>query len=205
MSELQRSVPLDLPNELKYLFINIEINKISLSLDLAGIGINIIFAPIPFIYYAFYCDKQTAYIYISINVAVGTASLVSNLFSWAHKHENRGLRVSIIGISATICSIGLIHAFINDFVFNNYGDSYTMKPMLYFFIPTTLFYSIGFMFFLAKCPERKRPGHYDICGHSHQIWHAFVVLAIIFTYLSSIASYEMRSLYSTCPLAVDYQ
>lgn len=150
---------------------------------------NMMLAPIPFIYYAFYCDKQKAYTYIAINVAVGTASLVSNLFSWAQKHENRGLRILIIGVASAFCTIGLIHVFVNEFIFGNFGDSYTMKPTLYFLIPTTLFYSVGFMFFLAKCPERKRPGHYDMCGHSHQIWHVFVVLGIIFTYLSSIASY----------------
>lgn len=113
MPELQCSVSLGLPDELKYSFLNIEINKISLSLDLAGIGMNMMFAPVPFVYYAFYCDKQTAYTYIAINVVAGTASLVSNLFSWAQKHENRGLRISIIGVAAAFCSIGLIHVFIN--------------------------------------------------------------------------------------------
>ena len=161
------------------------------------------FAPIPTFYYTFYCNKQTAYTYLTINITVGTASLVSNLFSWAQRHENRGIRILILSIATAACSVGFFHVFVNEFVFGNNGDSFTIKPSLYFFIPTVFCYGIGFLFFLTKCPERKRPGHYDICGHSHQIWHIFVFLAIIFTYLGSIASYEMRSQYSTCPVTIE--
>ncbi|MCB0370680.1 MAG: hemolysin III family protein [Bdellovibrionales bacterium] len=35
---------------------------------------------------------------------------------------------------------------------------------------------------IERCPERNNPGRYDICGHSHQIWHCLVVLGIVFTY-----------------------
>ena len=40
-----------------------------------------------------------------------------------------------------------------------------------------------------RCPERYKPGTFDICGHSHQIWHIFVVITMIFMYLSAIASF----------------
>lgn len=51
----------------------------------------------------------------------------------------------------------------------------------------------------CRCPERYHPGRYDICGHSHQIWHTFVMLAIIFTYLAALASYEVRNQSPMCP------
>jgi hypothetical protein len=52
----------------------------SLRLDLAGIGMNMAFSPVPAYYYAFYCNKSNAFIYITIIVIAGTASFVSNLF-----------------------------------------------------------------------------------------------------------------------------
>jgi adiponectin receptor len=44
----------------------------------------------------------------------------------------------------------------------------------------------GTIFDLFRCPERNNPGKYNLCGHSHQIWHGFVVLGIIFTYLGAL-------------------
>jgi adiponectin receptor len=38
-------------------------------------------------------------------------------------------------------------------------------------------YALGFAVFLARVPERLVPDAFDILGHSHQIWHAFVFLA----------------------------
>lgn len=38
-------------------------------------------------------------------------------------------------------------------------------------------YGIGAWFFVQKLPERIWPGRFDLIGHSHQVWHVFVVLA----------------------------
>lgn len=38
-------------------------------------------------------------------------------------------------------------------------------------------YGIGAAFFITHWPERSWPGRFDFFGHSHQMWHVFVVLA----------------------------
>ncbi|KAK3012485.1 hypothetical protein RJ639_007936 [Escallonia herrerae] len=38
-----------------------------------------------------------------------------------------------------------------------------------------LFYAIGAAFYVKRVPERWKPGAFDIAGHSHQIFHVFVV------------------------------
>lgn len=52
---------------------------------------------------------------------------------------------------------------------------------------------------IYRWPECNAPGKYDICGHSHQIWHCLVVLGIIFTYYGCLNNYEMRK-QAACPL-----
>lgn len=41
---------------------------------------NMAFSPVPAFYYAFYCDKQTAFTYLAIIIIAGTVSFISNLF-----------------------------------------------------------------------------------------------------------------------------
>lgn len=56
---------------------------------------------------------------------------------------------------------------------------------------------------LQSCPERSHPGRYDVCGHSHQIWHTFAVLGIILSYLAILICYEIRKQSLFCPLNDD--
>jgi adiponectin receptor len=38
-------------------------------------------------------------------------------------------------------------------------------------------YALGFFFFVTRFPERAVPRVFDVVGHSHSLWHAFVFLA----------------------------
>ncbi|PKI52380.1 hypothetical protein CRG98_027306 [Punica granatum] len=38
-----------------------------------------------------------------------------------------------------------------------------------------LLYAAGAGFYVSRVPEKWRPGAFDIAGHSHQIFHVFVV------------------------------
>eukprot|EP00615_Pteridomonas_danica_P005058 CAMPEP_0114333156 /NCGR_PEP_ID=MMETSP0101-20121206/3575_1 /TAXON_ID=38822 ORGANISM="Pteridomonas danica, Strain PT" /NCGR_SAMPLE_ID=MMETSP0101 /ASSEMBLY_ACC=CAM_ASM_000211 /LENGTH=242 /DNA_ID=CAMNT_0001464097 /DNA_START=746 /DNA_END=1474 /DNA_ORIENTATION=- len=40
-------------------------------------------------------------------------------------------------------------------------------------------YGVGFGFYFLHIPERWFPGKFDYIFHSHQIWHVFVVLAVL--------------------------
>lgn len=41
---------------------------------------------------------------------------------------------------------------------------------------------VGVVFYARQVPERCFPGHFDYIGHSHQIWHVFVVVGFAFQY-----------------------
>jgi adiponectin receptor len=59
-------------------------------------------------------------------------------------------------------------------------------------------YISGLYIFTVRCPERNNPGRYNLCGHSHQIWHVLVVLGIVFSYFGIMENFEMRKA-SLCP------
>ncbi|KAL8492056.1 hypothetical protein ACS0TY_023613 [Phlomoides rotata] len=42
-----------------------------------------------------------------------------------------------------------------------------------------LMYGVGVVFYVTRIPERWRPGVFDVVGHSHQIFHVFVVAAVL--------------------------
>ncbi|KAL0333986.1 UNVERIFIED_CONTAM: Heptahelical transmembrane protein 1 [Sesamum angustifolium] len=43
-------------------------------------------------------------------------------------------------------------------------------------------YLIGTVFYITRIPERWRPGWFDLTGHSHQIFHVFVVMGALAHY-----------------------
>ena len=150
MFGLQCCVPLDLSIECKYYLANLEIYKLSLSLDYAGIGINMAFSPIPAFYYSLYCHQTTALTYITLIFIAGTVSFTTSLIDWFNKKEHFKIKAVILSVSAVICVVGLIHLMVNEFKYGNYGDGYSIVPSLYFFIPTLLSYACGFYTYMRK-------------------------------------------------------
>lgn len=49
-----------------------------------------------------------------------------------------------------ICVVGLVHLIINEFLYGNYGDQYSIVPSLHFFIPALLSYACGFYTYVSK-------------------------------------------------------
>lgn len=74
-----------------------------------------------------------------------------------------------------------------------------MSNSVPFYVASGFAYLFGLYIYAVRCPERNRPGQFNVCGHSHQIWHCLVVLGIIFTYVGVLQNYEIRK---TCPCPV---
>jgi adiponectin receptor len=75
---------------------------------------------------------------------------------------------------------------INELVFDNYGDMFSMKSAIGYFLACGFFYLFGLYVYTVRCPERHHPGRFNVCGNSHQIWHGFVVLGVISTYFDAL-------------------
>lgn len=65
-------------------------------------------------------------------------------------------------------------------------DSYSLQ----YVTAVALLYFMGVVVYVLRVPERWFPGRFDIWGHSHQIWHIFVVLGIIVHTFGVVRQYE---------------
>lgn len=56
----------------------------------------------------------------------------------------------------------------------------------------------GAIIFACRIPERWYPGKFDIVGHSHQLWHAAVVLAAWVHFLAIMILLQWRDASGGC-------
>lgn len=62
-----------------------------------------------------------------------------------------------------------------------------MKGSLIYYVFVGVFYLFGLYVYTVRCPERHyTPGKFNVCGNSHQIWHIFVLLGILATYMGAL-------------------
>ena len=60
-------------------------------------------------------------------------------------------------------------------------------------------YIFGALVYSIRFPESWYPGKFDLCGHSHNLWHCFVLLAAIAHYYGSLEIYHLRRHFQ-CPI-----
>ncbi|XP_010450939.1 PREDICTED: heptahelical transmembrane protein 3-like isoform X2 [Camelina sativa] len=60
-----------------------------------------------------------------------------------------------------------------------YWDHPNVFIALGYEIATGLSYALGAAFYVSRVPERWKPGGFDMAGHSHQIFHVFVVFGAL--------------------------
>ncbi|GFP97187.1 heptahelical transmembrane protein 2 [Phtheirospermum japonicum] len=53
-------------------------------------------------------------------------------------------------------------------------------------------YGVGVVFYVTRIPERWRPGAFDVVGHSHKIFHVFVVAAALAHCVATLIIMEWR-------------
>ncbi|KAJ6435586.1 hypothetical protein OIU84_000730 [Salix udensis] len=61
-----------------------------------------------------------------------------------------------------------------------------------------IFYTAGVGFYITRIPERLKPGAFDIVGHSHQIFHVFVVLAALSHCAATLVMMDFRRRSPAC-------
>jgi adiponectin receptor len=146
-----------------------------------------------------YCQMAVATIYLTFSVTAGIVCFLVCLFEWIHKLGNEKYRSLLFGTFGLSMLVPLSHLVINDVVYNNYGDPFSFTSSITYYVLLAFSYMLGLYIYTVRCPERNNPGKYNICGHSHQIFHVLVVLGIVFTYLGALESFEMRK-HSQCPV-----
>ena len=145
-----------------------------------------------------YCQLAVATIYLALALLVAIFCTVVCLFEWIHRPGHEKYKAFMFGGYGLSMMIPLSHCLINEIVYDNYGDPFQFSGSFPYYILLGVSYLSGLYIYTVRCPERHNPGKYNLCGHSHQIWHGMVVLGVFFTFLGALENFEMRKI-STCP------
>ncbi|CAM0909091.1 unnamed protein product [Alopecurus aequalis] len=148
-------------------------------LDYAGIAVMIVSSFFPPVYYTFLGSPVAQFAYLSaitfLGVLVVAALLAPARSSPRLRHIRAGLFVSM-GLSGVVPAL---HA-----LWLNWGH-----PECYLALTLELamglVYATGAGFYVARVPERWRPGMFDCVGHSHQIFHVLVLVGALTHYVAT--------------------
>ncbi|KAH7854611.1 hypothetical protein Vadar_015933 [Vaccinium darrowii] len=138
-------------------------------LDYAGISLMIVcsfFAPI---YYAFSCNPYSRLLYLSSISFAGILVIVTLLAPALSTSRFRSFRASLFLIMGFSGIIPAAHAVVL------YRAHPQILVALGYELVMGVLYAVGAGFYMSRVPERWKPGAFDIAGHSHQIFHVFVV------------------------------
>jgi len=165
-------------------------NEILLRLDYAGISILITGSAFPGFVYGFYCQPFFAKLYLTIIGATSIVVFFVSLGDKIHSPPYRHMKSAMYGGLGVFAGLPIIHlVYLTMTEANGNLDFVTSLP---YYLAMGVAYLGGLTIYSFKCPERYKPGKFDICGHSHQIWHVCVLLGIILTYFGAFDNYYTR-------------
>nr|XP_015891849.2 heptahelical transmembrane protein 2 isoform X1 [Ziziphus jujuba var. spinosa] len=155
-------------------------------LDYVGISLMIVcsfFAPI---YYAFFCNPVARTFYLTSISVLGVLAIITLLapvFSAPKFRQFRAFLFLSMGLSGVVPAV---HA-----VVLHWGSSHIFVALGYE-LAMAVFYAAGVGFYVSRVPERLKPGKFDIAGHSHQIFHIFVVLGALAHSVATLVLLDFR-------------
>ncbi|KAM7267865.1 hypothetical protein ACFE04_010031 [Oxalis oulophora] len=162
------------------------LNLLLLRIDYAGITVMIITSFFPPIFYIFQCDPRWQFIYLGGITAMGIFTIVTLLSPLLSTAKFRVFRAMLFVSMGFFGIFPAVHAMIVNW--NNPRRAVTLM----YEAAMAFFYLTGTMFYVTRIPERWKPGWFDLAGHSHQIFHVFVVLGALAHYGATQLFLEWR-------------
>nr|KYP51445.1 Adiponectin receptor protein 1 [Cajanus cajan] len=161
-------------------------------LDYAGISLMIVcsfFAPI---YYAFFCNPYARLFYLASISVLGVLAIITLLAPALSTPRFRPLRASLFLCMGFSGIIPAAHA-----VILHWGQPHIFVALGYE-LAMAILYATGAGFYVARIPERWKPGAFDIAGQSHQIFHVLVVLGALAHSVATLVILDFRLGSPTC-------
>ncbi|KAF8110807.1 hypothetical protein N665_0078s0001 [Sinapis alba] len=161
-------------------------------LDYAGISLMIVcsfFAPI---YYAFSCHTYWRLFYLSSISILGLLAIFALLSPALSAPRFRSFRAALfltMGFSGVIPASHVLYL---------HKDHPNVLIALVYELAMAVLYATGAGFYVSRIPERWKPGAFDIAGHSHQIFHVFVVLGALAHSVASLLIMDFRRASPSC-------
>ncbi|WFD22688.1 inc metabolism membrane protein [Malassezia equina] len=137
------------------------------------------------VYNGFYCQPDIIAAYTVGVLALGITMALVPWAPWFNDIKYRTIRILLFIFMAFMGVVPFVHgAFLHG-----------TGPMAKFFspiVPSIVSYVVGVVLYAFRFPERLAPGRFDLIGHSHQLWHVAIVLAIFFHYRAILLFHESR-------------
>ncbi|RHX98901.1 hypothetical protein DYB37_006368 [Aphanomyces astaci] len=153
-----------------------------IQLDYSGIILMIAGSFFPLIYYSFYCTPNLLYMYLGIISALAVACLVASVCT-----SNQAIRSGMFLSLGFFALVPIGHLVWKHGIWDDHIQIF-VKPL----VAMGVLYLVGATIYGTRFPERYFPGHFDVWGHSHQLWHICVVAAALIHYNSAMQHYEWR-------------
>ncbi|KAI9005176.1 hemolysin-III related-domain-containing protein [Phycomyces nitens] len=157
-------------------------------LDYVGISVLICASIILCEYYGFYNHDIWRNTYITATGSMAVLGVAMPFMSWFDHSERRWLRTTFFVVMASSAVIPIVHLCIAN------GPKETAN-FLSPFSKSITSYIIGVIVYGNQLPERIWPGKFDHLGHSHQLWHLFVMGGIWYNYTAIFHMVNLRETY----------
>lgn len=162
------------------------LNLLLLRFDYVGIAVMIITSFFPPIYYIFQCNPVWQLVYLTGITTMGIFTIITLLSPPLSTKEYRKFRALLFFSMGFSGIVPAIHALIVNwseprrFIVLGYESAMALS------------YAIGTLFYVSRIPERWRPGWFDLAGHSHQIFHVFVIMGALAHYTAALLFIDWR-------------
>jgi len=164
------------------------VGKFFNKLDYVGILLLIIGSFVPWLYYGFYCRPEPKIIYMITIIVLGSVGLVMALWDKFATPNYRTLRAGVFTALGMFGVVPFIH-FVAVYGYHRAAQWLVVMGALYL---------TGAVLYASRIPERFFPGKCDIWMQSHQIFHLFVVAAVMAHY-RGITEMRLVRLSGECP------
>ena len=154
--------------------------------DRLGITLGLLGSYIPSIYYGFYHERLLKIFYTS-SILIMIAFII--IYQLTTHRYNRNDAVIVI-FYILVAMFGVIPT-IHFIMLHGHTHSIVLQFVPRILIMYLLIFS-GYCFYHSQLPERLVLGLFDYMGASHQIWHLFVLLSLLWWYSTSVDLIQLQ-------------
>jgi len=149
----------------------------------------------PPIHYYFSCGPGLAWKYVMTGVMLTTSlltffAIMHPIFGSPQNQKWRGILFIVLGIGAGGNVIVLNFALEKQYLMEVKSLDYAVGGAIYIF---------GAILYILKAPEKCKPGKFNVCGQSHNLFHFCVVIACFLHYYAGLDCYLRRKEF-ICPV-----
>jgi adiponectin receptor len=155
------------------------VNLLCWRMDYSGISLMIVASFVPPVYYAFMCHPTLQIIYLSAISVLGIFTALSLLTPALSSPEYRPLRANLFLCMGFSGLVPAAHA-----LWINWAHP-TCHVALALELLMAAAYATGAAIYVNRVPEKWWPGAFDLVGHSHQIFHVFVLIGALIHYTAT--------------------